>query len=183
MTEMRRVALKTGVTLNVAIAGDPGQPAVILLHGFPESHRTWREIVPRLQDRFYLVMPDQRGFAGSDQPQDVADYKTDKLIDDVFALADALGLAEFSLVGHDWGGAIAWPTAMRGDPRVKRCVGSLQSQCLMAARQVPTALEKTFGPAVRDVESAINHIADFSIGGMRSITFAQAFQFFSTARP
>ena len=120
MTEMRRVALKTGVTLNVAIAGDPGQPAVILLHGFPESHRTWREIVPRLQDRFYLVMPDQRGFAGSDQPQDVADYRTDKLIDDVFALADALGLAEFSLVGHDWGGAIAWPTAMRGDPRLKR---------------------------------------------------------------
>jgi AcrR family transcriptional regulator len=56
-----------------------------------------------------------------------------------------------------------------GDPRVKRCVGSLQSQCLMAARQVPTALEKTFGPAMRDVESAINHIADFSIGGMRSI--------------
>ena len=55
------------------------------------------------------------------------------------------------------------------DPRVKRCVGSLQSQCLMAARQVPTALEKTFGPAVRDIESAINHIADFSIGGMRSI--------------
>jgi len=59
------------------------------------------------------------------------------------------------------------------DPRVKRCVGSLQSQCLMAARQVPTALEKTFGPAVRDIESAINHIADFSIGGMRSIAAAK----------
>ena len=59
------------------------------------------------------------------------------------------------------------------DPRVKRCVGSLQSQCLMAARQVPSALEKTFGPAVRDIESAINHIADFSIGGMRSIAAAK----------
>ena len=60
-----------------------------------------------------------------------------------------------------------------GDPRVKRCVGSLQSQCLMTARQVPTALEKTFGPAMRDVESAIDHIADFSIGGMRSIARAE----------
>ena len=120
MTEMRRVALKTGVTLNVATAGNPSHPAVILLHGFPESHRTWRDLVPRLEGDFFLVMPDQRGFAGSDQPQDVAEYKTDKLIDDVFALADALSLAEFSLVGHDWGGAIAWPTAMRGDPRVKR---------------------------------------------------------------
>ena len=117
---MRRIALKTGVTLNVATAGDPSNPAVIMLHGFPESHRTWREIAPRLADRYFVIMPDQRGFAGSDQPQDVAEYKADKLIDDVFALADALGVSEFSLVGHDWGGAIAWPTAMRGDQRLKR---------------------------------------------------------------
>ena len=117
---MRRIALKTGVTLNVATAGDPGNPAVIMLHGFPESHRTWREIAPRLADRYFVIMPDQRGFAGSDQPQDVAEYKADKLIDDVFALADALSVNEFSLVGHDWGGAIAWPTAMRGDQRLKR---------------------------------------------------------------
>ena len=117
---MRRIALKTGVTLNVATAGDPSNPAVIMLHGFPESHRTWREIAPRLADRYFVIMPDQRGFAGSDQPQDVAEYKTDKLIDDVFALADALSVSEFSLVGHDWGGAIAWPTAMRGDQRLKR---------------------------------------------------------------
>ena len=94
-------------------AGDPTQPAVILLHGFPESHRTWRELVPRLQDRFFLVMPDQRGFAGSDLPQDVEAYKTDTLMDDIFALADALGIEQFALVGHDWGGAIAWAS---GDP-------------------------------------------------------------------
>src|SRR5206468_10187802 len=50
VTEFRRVGLKTGVTLNVALAGDPRHPPVILLHGFPESHRTWREVAPRLQD-------------------------------------------------------------------------------------------------------------------------------------
>jgi len=60
-----------------------------------------------------------------------------------------------------------------GDPRVKRCVGSLQSQCLMASRRMPTALEKTFGPAMRDVEAAVDHIAEFSIGGMKSIAAAQ----------
>ena len=120
MTEFRRVPLSTGVTLNVALAGDPANPAVILLHGFPESHRTWREIAPRLQDDFYLVMPDQRGFAGSDRPQDVEAYATDTLVDDIFALADALALARFALVGHDWGGAIAWPAALRGDPRLTR---------------------------------------------------------------
>jgi pimeloyl-ACP methyl ester carboxylesterase len=118
VTEFRRVALKTGVTLNVALAGDPANPPVILLHGFPESHRTWRSIAPKLEDDFYLIMPDQRGFAGSDRPQEVEAYATDMLVDDIFALADALALNRFALVGHDWGGAIAWPAALRGDPRL-----------------------------------------------------------------
>lgn len=120
MTEFRRVALRTGVTLNVALAGNPSNPPVILLHGFPESHRTWREVAPKLEDDFFLVMPDQRGFAGSDLPQNIEDYKTDTLIDDVFGLAEALGLDQFVLVGHDWGGAIAWGAALRGDPRLTR---------------------------------------------------------------
>jgi pimeloyl-ACP methyl ester carboxylesterase len=120
VTEFRKADLSTGVTLNVALAGDPANPPVILLHGFPESHRTWREIAPRLQDEFYLVVPDQRGFAGSDLPQDVEDYRTDVLIDDIFALADALSLESFALVGHDWGGAIAWGAALRNDPRLTR---------------------------------------------------------------
>jgi pimeloyl-ACP methyl ester carboxylesterase len=116
----RKVALNTGVTLNVALAGDPANPPVILLHGFPESHRTWREVAPRLQEKFFLVMPDQRGFAGSDLPQDVDEYRTDILIGDIFALADALGLESFALVGHDWGGAIAWGAALRNDARLTR---------------------------------------------------------------
>jgi pimeloyl-ACP methyl ester carboxylesterase len=114
-----RVQLATGVTLNVATAGDPARPAVILLHGFPESHRTWRQLVPLLSDK-YLIMPDQRGFGASDQPQEVAAYATDTLIDDIFALADALHVNRFALVGHDWGGAISWPAALRNDPRLTR---------------------------------------------------------------
>ena len=120
MTEFRRVRLRTGVTLNVALAGDAANPPVILLHGFPESHRTWREVAPRLENRFHLVMPDQRGFAASDQPQEVEAYRTETLVNDIFALADALGLQQFALVGHDWGGAIAWPAALRGNPRLTR---------------------------------------------------------------
>lgn len=120
MNEFRRAALRTGVTLNVALAGNRANPAVILLHGFPESHRTWREVAPRLQDRFFLVMPDQRGFAGSSHPQEEDAYRTDLLIDDIFALADALRIEQFALVGHDWGGAVAWGAALRGDPRLTR---------------------------------------------------------------
>jgi pimeloyl-ACP methyl ester carboxylesterase len=120
VTELRRVALETGVMLNVAVTGDPAKPAVILLHGFPESHRTWRELAPLLSDRFYLIMPDQRGFAASDRPQEVEEYGSGKLVDDIFALADALTLERFALVGHDWGGAIAWSAALRNDPRLTR---------------------------------------------------------------
>lgn len=120
MTEFLRIPLRSGITLNVALAGNRSNPTVILLHGFPESHRTWREVAPRLEEDFYLVMPDQRGFAGSDRPQEVAAYESDKLVDDIFALADALSLEHFALVGHDWGGAISWTAALRGDPRLTR---------------------------------------------------------------
>jgi pimeloyl-ACP methyl ester carboxylesterase len=120
VTEIRRVPLSTGVTLNVALAGDPGAPPVILLHGFPESHRTWRAIAPLLQDRFRLVMPDLRGFAGSDKPEGVDAYRTDKVVADLLALADALEIGRFALVGHDWGGAAAWAAAIKGDPRIER---------------------------------------------------------------
>ena len=120
MTEFRRIGLSTGVTLNVALAGPEDAPPVILLHGFPESHRTWRGVAPLLEDGFRVIMPDQRGFAGSDRPLDVHEYETDKLIGDIFALAEALGVERFALVGHDWGGAITWPAAMRNDPRLTK---------------------------------------------------------------
>ncbi len=120
MSEFRKVPLKTGVTLNVALAGPAKAPPVILLHGFPESHRTWRGLAPLLADEFRLVMPDQRGFAGSDRPAEVEAYRTDLLVEDIFALAEALAVERFALVGHDWGGAIAWPAALRGDPRLTR---------------------------------------------------------------
>jgi pimeloyl-ACP methyl ester carboxylesterase len=120
VSEFRKVPLKTGVTLNVALAGPAEAPPVILLHGFPESHRTWRGLAPLLEDSFRLVMPDQRGFAGSDRPPQVEAYRTDLLVDDIFGLAEALGIDRFALVGHDWGGAISWPAALRGDPRLTR---------------------------------------------------------------
>lgn len=115
-----RVQLQTGVSVNVAEAGPADAPPVIFLHGFPESHRTWRALVPLLEDKLRLIVPDQRGFGASDKPAEVAAYDTDVLLADLFALADALELERFALVGHDWGGAIAWLAAIRGDPRITR---------------------------------------------------------------
>jgi pimeloyl-ACP methyl ester carboxylesterase len=73
-----------------------------------------------LEDRFRLVMPDQRGFAGSDRPQGVDAYRTSVVVEDLFALADALSIERFALVGHDWGGAAAWAAAIKGDERIDR---------------------------------------------------------------
>ena len=115
-----KLQLSSGIMMNVAVAGPDDAPPVILLHGFPESHRTWRALAPLLSDRLRLIMPDQRGFGDSDRPQEVDAYATDTLVADIFALADALGIDRFTLVGHDWGGAVAWAAAIKGDPRVER---------------------------------------------------------------
>jgi pimeloyl-ACP methyl ester carboxylesterase len=157
------------VTLSVALAGDPTSPPVILLHGFPESHRTWREVAPRLQSDFFLVMPDQRGFAASDQPQDVDAYKTDTLVDDIFALADALGLERFSLVGHDWGGAIAWGAALRGDAR-------LNALAIVNAPH-PVIFQKSLIEDA-DQRAGSQYITAFRMPGFEKMVESQGFNWF-----
>ncbi|WP_299323917.1 alpha/beta hydrolase [Parasphingopyxis sp.] len=120
--DQRQIALSTGVTLNVATVGPHDRPPIIFLHGFPESHRTWRHQIAALSDRYFCVAPDQRGFAKSDKPEGVENYQPQKMIGDIFALADALEIDGFTLAGHDWGGAIAWGTALGHPDRVKRLI-------------------------------------------------------------
>jgi len=118
----RRIALSTGITLNVAVAGPEGAEPVILLHGFPESHRTWRHQIAELSRDYFVIAPDQRGFAGSDKPEGVEQYEADRIVADLMALADALGLKHFALAGHDWGGAVAWLAALEHPFRIRRLI-------------------------------------------------------------
>jgi pimeloyl-ACP methyl ester carboxylesterase len=120
--DLQRIALSTGVELDVAMAGSPGAPPIILLHGFPESHRTWRHIIPELAKDHFVLAPDQRGFARSDKPAGVDNYSADKIVADMLALADHFAIDRFTLVGHDWGGAIAWMAALQHPDRVARLV-------------------------------------------------------------
>lgn len=114
--EQVRLKLSTGIELDVVDMGPKDAPALIFLHGFPESHRTWRHQLPHFANRFRCIAPDQRGYRGSSKPQEVDAYTPDKLIADIFALADALDIERFTIVGHDWGGAIAWGVALGGQP-------------------------------------------------------------------
>lgn len=122
--EQQRIRLANGIELDVVDVGPRDAPALIFLHGFPESHRTWRHQIAHLSGRFRCIAPDQRGYRGSSKPDGVANYSPDKLIGDIFQLADALGVKTFTIVGHDWGGAIAWGVALLGQAngRVTRAV-------------------------------------------------------------
>ena len=121
--DQKRVHLANGISLMCIDEGPVDAPALIFLHGFPESHRTWRHQIAHFKDRFRCIAPDQRGYRGSSKPQEVEAYTPDKLIGDVFMLADALGIAKFTIVGHDWGGAIAWGVAIAGQHmRVERAI-------------------------------------------------------------
>ncbi|MEP2737209.1 MAG: alpha/beta hydrolase [Erythrobacter sp.] len=119
----KRVTLANGIELDVVDEGPLDAPVLIFLHGFPENHRTWRHQIAHFRETFRCIAPDQRGYRGSSKPQAVDAYTPDKLIGDIFLLADALGIAKFTIVGHDWGGAIAWGIALAGqNARVDRAI-------------------------------------------------------------
>ena len=119
-----RVKLANGIELDTVDVGPRDAPVLIFLHGFPESHRSWRHQIRHFSDRFRCIAPDQRGYRGSSKPEGVDNYTPDKIVGDVFMLADALGVESFTVVGHDWGGAIAWGVAMAGEQmgRVPRAI-------------------------------------------------------------
>ena len=120
--EPRRTTLRTnGIALSVARAGPTDGPPVILLHGFPEDWTCWhRQIGPLAEAGFGVLAPDHRGYGGSDKPEGVASYTLDRLADDVVGLIESTGRSSASLVGHDWGGVVAWWTAIRHPTRVDR---------------------------------------------------------------
>ncbi|MET9964419.1 SDR family oxidoreductase [Streptomyces sp. NPDC006356] len=113
-----------GVELCVAELGDPGQPTVILVHGYPDSKEVWSEVAPRLAGRFHVVLYDVRGHGRSTAPKPLrGGFTLEKLTDDFLAVADAVSPDRpVHLVGHDWGSVQAWEFAT-----VKRTEGRIAS--------------------------------------------------------
>lgn len=107
-----------GIRLHYAEMGTG--PLVILLHGFPECWYEWRYVMIHLAERFHVVAPDLRGYNMSDKPFGVDKYTLDELALDISGLIEALGEERAHIVGHDWGGSIAWHMGMYHPERVDR---------------------------------------------------------------
>lgn len=133
------------VRLAVTERGE-GEP-VILLHGFPELAYSWRHQLPALAAAgFHAVAPDLRGYGESDRPTDVESYALPALAGDVAGLIEALGHTSAHIVGHDWGGSLAWALASRR-PELVRSLSILNSPHPVAsaeARQIPEQQQKSW---------------------------------------
>jgi epoxide hydrolase 4 len=112
-----------GIHLHVVQTASATGPLVLLLHGFPEFWYGWRHQLPSLATAGYRVWaPDQRGYNLRDKPSGIAAYRLEVLAADVIGLIDAAGQQKARLVGHDWGGVVAWWIASHTPERLERMV-------------------------------------------------------------
>lgn len=125
MTEFEHVHVDVGgLRMHAALSGPADGPAVLLCHGFPESWYSWRHQLRALGEAGYRVIaPDQRGYGQTDAPSEVAAYSQLHLVGDVVGLLDALDVPSATIVGHDWGGPVAWNSAMIRPDRFPAVVG------------------------------------------------------------
>jgi len=116
---------------------------VVLLHGFPEFWYSWRHQIPALAEHFKVVAPDLRGYNDSEKPAGVANYRIDLLTADVMGLIRAFGEEKAIIVGHDWGGGVAWTFAADYPQATERLIvlncphpGAFQKQLRSNFRQL-----------------------------------------------
>ncbi|MFF4896244.1 alpha/beta fold hydrolase [Streptomyces sp. NPDC001068] len=152
-----------GIRLHIAEEGSG--PLVVLLHGFPESWHSWRhQFGPLAAAGFHVVAPDQRGYGGSDHPEDVDAYSIFDLVGDVVGLIRESGEERAFVVGHDWGAPVAWHTALFRPDLVRGVAGLSVPPPFRGTRPPLRAMDEMFGgrfywnyfdrPGVADAEFA-----------------------------
>src|SRR3954452_10576195 len=107
-----------GLRTHVALAAPEDAPPLLLVHGWPQHWWAWREVIPRVADRYRVIAPDLRGHGWSDAP--TSGYDKNQLATDLLALLDAMGLEKVTWVGHDWGAFSGYLAAMRAPERFER---------------------------------------------------------------
>jgi pimeloyl-ACP methyl ester carboxylesterase len=102
--------IKVGdLTFDAESTGKPGNPLVLLLHGFPQTSHTWRhQLLPLAAAGYYAVAPNQRGYSAGARPPASESYATNLLLEDATGMIESLGYDAAHIVGHDWGGQLSW---------------------------------------------------------------------------
>lgn len=151
MTETTELPIDGGA-LTASIAGPEDGRPVLFLHGFPQTRHTWRDQLPALAaEGIRGIAPDQRGYSPGLRPSAVADYHVDRLVGDVVALIDLLGDddGKVDLVGHDWGGQVAWLTAAHHPDRLRTLT--------VLSRPHPAAFAASFAADPDQAERSKHH--------------------------
>jgi pimeloyl-ACP methyl ester carboxylesterase len=131
---LSRFARLSNVKVHFLEEGDG--PVVVLLHGWPQTSRSWRHVIPRLSRKHRVIAPDLRGLGDSSRP--ASGYDTGTVASDVIELLDALGVRECCLVGHDWGGPVAFAATLSARDRVRK-LGLIDSVLLGDGRSAGSA--------------------------------------------
>ncbi len=119
--KMKKIITTKRGFFNVRVYGDQNNPPLFLLHGWPQTSYCWHHVAPYLES-FYLIAPDLRGMGDSNRELELKCYEKDEMAMDIFAIADEMGVKQFYLAGHDWGGAIAQEMAFLNASRIRKLV-------------------------------------------------------------
>jgi pimeloyl-ACP methyl ester carboxylesterase len=114
-----------GLVFRARVAGlGSAGPGLVLLHGYPETSAMWEPLIePAAAAGYRVVAFDQRGYSPGARPEGVEAYRIERMVEDVLAVADAAGFADFHLVGHDWGCVVGWLAAVRHPERIRSFAG------------------------------------------------------------
>ena len=153
MPETTSELIRVGaLDFDAAVCGEAGHPLALLLHGFPQTRYSWRHQLEPLADAgYFAVAPDQRGYSKRARPAGLEQYRTELLVADAIGMMHTLGYERAHLVGHDWGGQLAWLLAAHHPQHVRTLT--------VLSRPHPQAFRESFQKDASQAERSRHHRA------------------------
>ncbi|MCE7003496.1 alpha/beta hydrolase [Kibdelosporangium philippinense] len=172
---IEHIGISTDIGRFDALAAGPEDArGVLLLHGFPEASTVWEHQLATLSAAGYrAIAPDQRGYSPDVRPEQPSDYSIEDLAGDVLRIADAVGWTTFDLVGHDWGGNVAWHAAAEYPDRVRTLTAVSTphpgAYALAMREDEDQQQRSSYVPALQNVQGASKHLLANDAAALRQV--------------